>query len=292
MIHAYSRCSCAIADTYVILTFMKENETLKRRVLDLANRCYQQNIYTFSGFLNAAEVSDVYLMERELDFVPWKLFGGTEGCETADAAVWIRRKTLGYVGGVSHQLCGDPPSAPKFAEDLSHRDFLGALMNLGIEGMFLVILLSGILSVMCSVRMPWQFIWRTYYPGAPYRHDHRGDKRMSRAGGTAVSGEEFVVSSNRCDAIIAKAYKLSRTRSTELFHAGKIFVNGRQYDRNSGILKSGDIVSVRGFGKFCVSWIFTGDQKRKDPCWHCEICVGIAGVQSTEPIVVIRIWVF
>ena len=81
MIHAYSRCSCAIADTYVILTFMKENETLKRRVLDLANRCYQQNIYTFSGFLNAAEVSDVYSMERELDFIPWTLFGGTEGCE-------------------------------------------------------------------------------------------------------------------------------------------------------------------------------------------------------------------
>ena len=25
------------------------------------------------------------------------------------------------------------PSAPKFAEALSHRDFLGALMNLGIE---------------------------------------------------------------------------------------------------------------------------------------------------------------
>ena len=62
--------------------------------------------------------------------------------------------------------------------------------------------------------------------------------------------EEFVVSSNRCDAIIAKAYKLSRTQSTELFRAGKIFVNGRQYDRNSGILKSGDIVSVRGSGKF------------------------------------------
>ena len=60
---------------YVILTFMKENEELKRRVLDLAKRCYQQNIYTFSGFLNAAEISDLYTMERELDFVPWTLYG-------------------------------------------------------------------------------------------------------------------------------------------------------------------------------------------------------------------------
>ena len=56
---------------YVILTFMKENEELKRRVLDLAKRCYQQNIYTFSGFLNAAEISDLYTMERELDLCQW-----------------------------------------------------------------------------------------------------------------------------------------------------------------------------------------------------------------------------
>ena len=98
--------------------------------------------------------------------------------------------------------------------------------------MFLVILLSGITQV---------------------RHTVMTTEVTKECPGQAAPQfleEEFVVSSNRCDAIIAKAYKLSRTRSTELFHAGKIFVNGRQYDRNSGILKSGDIVSVRGFGKF------------------------------------------
>ena len=85
---------------------------------------------------------------------------------------------------------------------------------------------------------------------------------------------KFVVSFNRCDAIIAKASKLSRTRSTELFHAGKIFVNGRQYDRNSGILKSGDIVSVRGFaGNENLCFVVFTETKRKDPCGHCEICV-------------------
>ena len=103
---------------------MREEDEIKRRILDLANRCYQQNIYTFSGFLNAAEVSDVYTMERELDFVPWKLFGGTEGCE---------RQMLRFGSEETISCVVIRPSAPKFAEDLSHRDFLGALMNLGIE---------------------------------------------------------------------------------------------------------------------------------------------------------------
>lgn len=61
---------------------------------------------------------------------------------------------------------------------------------------------------------------------------------------------ELIVSSDRADVVISKAYQLSRSQSLELFRSKKIFVNGRQYENNSGILKPEDIVSVRGFGKF------------------------------------------
>ena len=47
---------------------MREEEELKRRILDLANRCYQQNQYTFSGFLNAGQQALLYEMESELEF--------------------------------------------------------------------------------------------------------------------------------------------------------------------------------------------------------------------------------
>ena len=235
---------------YVILYSMKENEELKRRVLDLANRCYQQNIYTFSGFLNAAEVSDVYSMERELDFIPWKLFGGTEGCER-QMLRFGSEETLGYEEEFPISCVVIRPSAPKFAEDLSHRDFLGALMNLGIERDVLgdIIVRDSVGYVFCEDAMAVYLADNI----TQVRHTVMTTEVTKECPGQAAPQfleEEFVVSSNRCDAIIAKAYKLSRTRSTELFHAGKIFVNGRQYDRNSGILKSGDIVSVRGFGKF------------------------------------------
>lgn len=242
--------SCAKIQAYVILIFMKENEELKRRVLDLANRCYQQNIYTFSGFLNAAEVSDVYAMERELDFVPWKLFGGTESCER-QMLRFGSEETLGYEEAFPISCVVIRPLAPKFAENLSHRDFLGALMNLGIERDVLgdIIVREATGYVFCEDAM------------AVYLAEHITQvrhtsmiteitKECPRQAAPEFAEEEFVVSSNRCDAVVAKAYKLSRNQSTELFRAGKIFVNGRQYNRNSGILRNGDIVSVRGFGKF------------------------------------------
>ena len=231
---------CAERPVYGILCSMKEKEELKRRVLDLANRCYQQNIYTFSGFLNVAEVSDVYAMERELDFVPWKLFGGTEGCER-QMLRFGSEETLGYEEAFPISCVVIRPSAPKFAEELTHRDFLGALMNLGIERDVLgdIIVRGAVGYVFCEDAM------------ADYLEKNITQVRhTTMTTAPQFAEEEFVVSSNRCDAVVSKAYRLSRTQSAELFRAGKIFVNGRQYDRNSGILKAQDIVSVRGFGKF------------------------------------------
>ena len=241
---------CAERPVYGILCSMKEKEELKRRVLDLANRCYQQNIYTFSGFLNVAEVSDVYAMERELDFVPWKLFGGTEGCER-QMLRFGSEETLGYEEAFPISCVVIRPSAPKFAEELTHRDFLGALMNLGIERDVLgdIIVRDATGYVFCEDAMA-DYLEKNITQVRHTTMTTEVTKECPAQAAPQFAEEEFVVSSNRCDAVVSKAYRLSRTQSAELFRAGKIFVNGRQYDRNSGILKAQDIVSVRGFGKF------------------------------------------
>ncbi|MFR5116617.1 MAG: hypothetical protein ACLTDV_06050 [Eubacterium sp.] len=58
----------------------------------------------------------------------------------------------------------------------------------------------------------------------------------------------------------------------------RIYVNGRQYDRNSGILKSGDIVSVRGFGKFVFRGFLQETTKGRIRVGIAEICAaGIVG---------------
>ena len=45
-------------------------------------------------------------------------------------------------------------------------------------------------------------------------------------------------------------FSLSRSQSLELFRAGKVFVNGRLCENNSAQLGEGDLVSVRGYGRF------------------------------------------
>lgn len=67
---------------------------------------------------------------------------------------------------------------------------------------------------------------------------------------TRLERKTFQVNAARADSVIAKLYNLSRSESVELFRAKKVFVNGRLNENNSGQLKPGDKVSVRGFGRF------------------------------------------
>lgn len=243
---------------------MSSEETLfKKRLAELADRAYSGCQYMFTGFLSAAELGIYYKMERELSFVPVTAFGGTADCE---------RVMLRFGGA---ELCGYEQEFPiicveiaplveKFGEELGHRDYLGALMNLGIDrGTFGDIVVSGKRAFLfCTEAM------------APYIIENLGKVRHTnvRCGiaekapeSTATRFERKVVqvSALRIDSIISKVFNLSRSGSAELFRAGKIFVNGRLCENNSGQLKPQDKVSVRGSGRFLFAGVSGETRKGK-----------------------------
>ena len=68
--------------------------------------------------------------------------------------------------------------------------------------------------------------------------------------------KKIQIASERIDGVLAKVYKLTRSEAAELFRQKRIFVNGRLCENNSQMLKSGDVVSARGYGKF----VYAGQQ--------------------------------
>lgn len=240
---------------------MREEEELRRRILDLANRCYQQNQYTFSGFLDMGEQAVLFEMEQELRFVPWTLSGGGPDCERRMLRFGSEEQ-LGYGEAFPIRCLAVRPAAPKFADALTHRDFLGALMNLGIERNVLgdIIVRDNTGYVFCEERM------------AEFLREHLDKvkhtvvcceimRECPAAAAPVFAEEELVVSSARCDAVVAGVYRLSRSRSADLFRDRKVFVNGRQCENHSGILRDGDVISVRGYGKFVFSGVKNDTKK-------------------------------
>jgi len=58
------------------------------------------------------------------------------------------------------------------------------------------------------------------------------------------------VSSMRLDCIVAVALKMSRSKCLALVKAGSVYINGRLCTEGSKVLCDGDIISIRGYGKY------------------------------------------
>lgn len=228
----------------------KEVRQLQKRLQELAEKSSRQNVYTFTGFLGMAEQDVFHRMEQELSYAHPMLFGGSEQSERLIVRFGSPEE-MGYEEEFPIALLKIEPLMQKYADVLGHRDFLGALMNLGIERSTLGDIFMrdncGYLFCLDSIA---DFIIEELR-----KVKHMDVKCCKTEVSEALKKQEKIrqnltVSSERADAVIAGLYHLSRTRSMELFRTQKVFVNGRMCENNSYFLKKGDAVSVRGKGKF------------------------------------------
>lgn len=232
-------------------------QQFQRHLTDLAKRSYESNIFTFTAFLTLDEQSTALDMKKELDYAGMTFSGGTRGCERqmlrfGDPVI------LGYDPGFPICCLTIAPVSEKFGENYSHRDVLGALMHLGIKREVLgdIVVRGKSAYVFCEEQMA-DFLTGELVQVRHTSVSCRIAETVPEEAKPVFSGKELIVSSLRCDILVAKLFHLSRKESLLLFQEKKIFVNGRQFENNSGILKEGDVVSVRGHGKF----IFQGQEK-------------------------------
>lgn len=227
----------------------KEDELLIQRIGDLAERSYNNNQYTFTNFLSVAELSAFYESQKEFAYAKPAVWGGCEVAERCmirfgDAQEW------GYEEDFPIAAIEIKPLQEKFADNLNHRDFLGALMNLGIKREMLgdIFVKGNAACVFCVASMAEYIVDNL----TRIKHTSIMAKVSEDVSDiTKPDMKEMIlqVASQRVDAVIAKTYNMSRNTAVELFPKSLVFINGRICTENAKPLKQGDTVSVRGFGK-------------------------------------------
>lgn len=240
---------------------MDEDKLFRARMKELAQASFSQNRYTFSHFLSVAELTELYDMAPLLEYVDYDTFGGNPCCERQMVRFGSERM-FGYEEPFPIAVLRIEPLMSKFAEELGHRDYLGALMNLGIERDVMgdILIRDKSAYVFCMDNI------------AGYIQENLERIRHTNVKVSLAEGEidalsprlkemEILVSSPRFDAVIAAACKLSRSAALQLFRDKKVVLQGRICENNSMILKEEDIFSVRGYGKFVYKGC--GNQTRK-----------------------------
>lgn len=229
---------------------MDETTLLKRKIMDAADKAYTQNIYTYTNFLSLSELDIYCQMAKELSFIHHESFGGSPACER-QVIQFGAKEELGYEGTYPIDLLCISPLIEKFAEPLTHRDYLGALLNLGIERSLIgdIIIREHLAYVFCINHIS-DFLCANL---TTVKHTHvTCEMSTMQLDNIAPSLQpiEVIAASLRLDAVTASLTKLSRSNVLALFREKKIFVNGRCMENNSSQLKPGDILVIRGSGKY------------------------------------------
>ena len=241
----------------------KEELQLQHRFVELADKAYNQNVYTFTGFLSLSQ-QDIFLkMANEINHISYQMSGGSNDCERKMLR-FGNPEEFGYEEAFPIVCIRIRPLQKKFAEDFSHRDVLGALMNLGIERSTLgdIFLADKEAFLFCQEKVA-AFICDGLIQ---VRHTRVCCEPIENAGDLPVREpvmEEITVNSERADGVIAKLYHLSRDKSQHLFAEKKIYVNGRLLENAGRSLKKDELITVRGFGRFLYKGICYETKKGK-----------------------------
>lgn len=238
------------------------DEILKKRFSELSSRAFSQNTYMYTDFLSAAEQSLLMSTEKS----GYSFFGGYPEAER-QIAVFGSEEAFGYAPAPPVTCIKASPLNRRFSDELTHRDTLGALMNLGIKREVLgdIFINDSGAYIFCLEHMA-DFIKKNLIK---IKHTsvkcEIADALPENIGGTL---EELcvIIASARLDAVIGGVFKLSRSTSASLVSSKKVFVNGRLTENTSYNLKENDTVSVRGYGKFKWQGVFGKTKKDRAKC--------------------------
>ena len=245
---------------------MENEKLILGRIKDLSRRANENNYVTHTDFLSLSELSDITALcareklitgENEIDGVRYLVYGGMEDPDRAvmcflpaylekEDFLFQKKQECNILSSILME-----PANIKYADELTHRDYLGALMNMGIERNRIgdirtnqkkayVVVMSEVAGLICEELC---------------RIKHTTVKcRIVPVTDCDIVPEykeiEGTVSSERIDAILAFVFKLSRSKAQELVESEAVFIDGKTAHSAGYDLKSGSRVSVRGFGKF------------------------------------------
>lgn len=241
----------------------KEELFLVNRFGDLANTAYERNIYTYSDFLNLYELSILNQIKETLPPVTLKTTGGNPYAERKIAV--FSPKEIYYEEEPPIVVLSIAPINSKFVEQLSHRDFLGAVLNLGINRNKIgdIFVKEQQAYVYCKEDIS-AYIMENLFK---IRHTQVTiHKTECRSVNVIPNLKEITgtISNIRLDSLIATAFKTTRSSIISCIEERKVFINGKVTTSNGAAVKEGDIVSVRGKGRFVFQGVLKETKKGRN----------------------------
>lgn len=236
-------------DRDIYTSHIKDGEkvTKMRRVLDKIEIVLAKHLIQSTDFLDPYEVYLAKSILNRFDEINYVEYGGYESSERKIILIFPSYLEIDYPDQYLYciKVSGD-------LDTLSHKDYLGAILSLGIKrekvGDILVHSDYGYIIVKDEIG---DFVL--------YNLEKIGNKNVVRKKTSFTNIEipsleykekKCFLASLRLDLVISSAYKISRSDSSDMIKKGLVKINWEPIDKPTKDVNQGDIVSVRGYGRF------------------------------------------
>lgn len=225
-----------------------EEKQFVKLVMDYAKRADTQNRPFYTHFYNKDWMQS--LMEHYVHqeaYLNYEFYGGYEGAERQVLAIspyTLEKEDYG-ISAIEIQV------KVGIGKALSHRDYLGALLGIGIERYTvgdIILQASGAYVLVEKSMVPYiksELVSIGRYQKINIEEIALEEICLEK---TRVKVIDTTVSALRMDAICAVAFGMSRSTSAKLIEADKARCNGLLVGASARI-KEGDTITLRGFGK-------------------------------------------
>ena len=236
---------------------MTEDEVLLSHASDLKTQCADESTVQSTAFLDMRQRTLLTALEKEQsEYVKTFYYGGYENAERL-CAVFVPRF---YEADNAFELFAAYPEFDSITllrlekdrfTSLSHRDYLGALMGLGLKREVLgdIVTDDGGCRLFCLSSVS-RFICENLKSAG-----RASIRAFEEQKSEFVQAEEktqdlfFSVSSLRLDAVVGSAFSLSRSKAAAFIESGSVFVDGVQIVKTDKKISVGEKIVLRGKGK-------------------------------------------
>lgn len=228
------------------------DSALKARIEDAVSLCAVRRAPCFVGFLDERQADLSLKIARNLGVQSFMLWGGYEGAQRC------------MFGAFPKELLPDSERFPVVSiyfsfrkeDSLGHRDFLGALMGLGIkrEALGDILVEEGRCVLFCKEEI-------ANFVETQLSKVGRAGVKIVPAGSFPLPGGQafeelgFTVASDRLDCAVACFVRSSREKSRQMFPQGLVTRNYEVEKSPSAVIQEGDKISIQGYGKFIIDQI-------------------------------------
>lgn len=252
---------------------MRQETVLLGMLGDKIAQCDNQNIMTATMFLDLSQRTAAEAFCRKEKTIQYAFYGGYRDAERVVAVFLPDYIDINEESDIVDYFAQDREGCPlalikataqKGSRTLTHRDYLGSLLALGIKR-------EVIGDILVSDREAYIFILQEMAEFLLLNYSKAGRTNLML---TQVPPEDAVsfeprtelktdtVASLRLDSVVASAFGLSRTKADEAIRSGLVFVNSLEETKADSRLQEKDKLVLRGQGKVIIESI--GGRSRKD----------------------------